>query len=1084
MSLQTQFAHRFHWTTRAKGMEIFLQGKCSVQWGDDSTVDADIHDGSHPSAVLIERELRKAIASCDCDTFAGGEMCQHIWATFLAIDKGRYLRDGLGRLPIALISQGNDCLREGNNVFALFDENSGPAKRLPPPPPKPTWGELLEKASAPIYAHRETAPSWPEYRKIYYGLEPQGESSPSKLRLKLTTVDLKDGQFRNFRPAKISRKQLPILPDPADREILLQIAGIEPEYSFYSVYDVPASLLLDPYLAKLMLPKISSTNRFIVNPVGPDFGTPRPLVYDTGESWQFSLRVHNGGENYRLAGGFRRGEEWLEVPGQTEVFHAGFIYADGRLYQAEWGDHDGWIKFLNDKHVIEVPISQSESLLERLLGGNLSSRVEVPPELHYERVCNPPKPHFKIHAKPVNESQPNRLLALLNFQYGEHTTECSSPRTGFFEAASRRLVLRDKEAEHAAEARLRALGMKPLRAWLNADANWEINAKKLPHIVRELLSAGFDVEAEGKLVKRPGTFNLGVSTGIDWFELHGEVDYEGQVVKLPELLKARQRGETMVRLGDGSFGMLPEEWLKKLGMLPALGETQEEHIRFRRNQTGFLDALLLSQPEIAFDEAFGHAREELRRFDGIRPGQQPESFQGTLRGYQLEGLGWFDFLRQFGFGGCLADDMGVGKTAQVLAMLEARRNGRPNPSLVVAPKSLIFNWRQEAARFTPGLRVFDYTGMGRSKDGIADHDLILTTYGTLIRDVAGLRDFVFDYVVLDESQAIKNSSTEAAKAARLLRSNHRLALSGTPVENHLGELWSLFEFLNPGMLGAASVFKMSGASARNPDEATRQLLAKALRPFILRRTKEQVVSELPEKSEQTVYCELEPAQRKVYNELRDHYRARLLKLVQDEGLAKSKIQILEALLRLRQAACHPRLIGTRAYKGPSAKLDMLLLQLEEIRQSGRKALVFSQFTSLLAIVRETLDKDGVRYAYLDGQTHDRQEQVRQFQEDPDCPLFLISLKAGGLGLNLTAAEYVFLLDPWWNPAVESQAIDRAHRIGQNRRVFAYRLIARDTVEEKVLELQRTKRDLADSIINADNSLIARLGREDLELLLS
>jgi len=338
--------------------------------------------------------------------------------------------------------------------------------------------------------------------------------------------------------------------------------------------------------------------------------------------------------------------------------------------------------------------------------------------------------------------------------------------------------------------------------------------------------------------------------------------------------------------------------------------------------------------------------------------------------------------------------------------------------------------------------------------------------------------------VLDEAQAVKNSGSEGAKAVRLIRASHHLALSGTPVENHLGELWSLFEFLNPGMLGSASVFRMAGGAARNPDEESRQLLAQAVRPFILRRTKAQVARELPERTEQTIYCELGKEQRALYDELRDHYRGALLTRIDKQGLAKSKIMVLEALLRLRQAACHPGLIDSDRKEEGSAKLEALIGQLQEVLESGHKALVFSQFTSLLAIVRKRLDDLGLVYEYLDGKTRDRQTRVERFQNDPACPLFLISLKAGGLGLNLTAADYVFLMDPWWNPAVEAQAIDRAHRIGQLRRVSAYRLIARNTVEEKVLDLQKTKKDLAAAIIGESNSVIRDLKREDLELLLS
>jgi SNF2 family DNA or RNA helicase len=518
-----------------------------------------------------------------------------------------------------------------------------------------------------------------------------------------------------------------------------------------------------------------------------------------------------------------------------------------------------------------------------------------------------------------------------------------------------------------------------------------------------------------------------------------------------------------------------------------MGEVEGDHIRFRPNQAGVLDALLATQPGVDCDEAFRHIRSELAGFQSVSPAEQPAGFNGRLREYQREGLGWMHFLRQFRFGGCLADDMGVGKTAQVLALLETRRELRARgeinaPSLAVVPKSLIFNWKQEVQRFTPRLRVLDYTGNARTRDDLSNCDLVLTTYGTLRRDALHFKDHIFDYVILDEAQAVKNARTESAKAVRLLRGNHRLALSGTPIENHLGELWSLLEFLNPGMLGAFP--QLNGGEMRNPSEDARRLLSHALRPFLLRRTKEQVATELPQKTEQTIYCEMEPRQRALYNGLRDHYRDSLLRKIGADGIAKSKIQVLEALLRLRQAACHPGLIDRKLVTHSSVKLDVLLEQLRAVLDEGHKALVFSQFTSLLAILRTSLRSGEMEYEYLDGKTVDRQACVERFQNDPECRLFLISLKAGGLGLNLTAADYVFILDPWWNPAVEAQAVDRAHRIGQARQVFAYRLIARDTVEEKVLQLQQTKRNLAEAIIGEQNSLIRDLTPEDIELLLS
>jgi SNF2 family DNA or RNA helicase len=382
------------------------------------------------------------------------------------------------------------------------------------------------------------------------------------------------------------------------------------------------------------------------------------------------------------------------------------------------------------------------------------------------------------------------------------------------------------------------------------------------------------------------------------------------------------------------------------------------------------------------------------------------------------------------------------------------------------------------------LRVLDQTGVDRARDasGFDEHDVVLTTYGTLRRDALLFKDVVFDYCILDEAQAIKNADSVSAKAARLLQGDYRLALSGTPIENHLGELWSLFEFLNPGMLGAASVFKLTHGGVRNPDEETRKLLAHALRPFLLRRTKEQVVRDLPPKVEQTLYCELESKQRKLYDELREHYRQSLLKRIEREGIQRAKIQILEALLRLRQAAIHPGLLDKERRGESSAKLDMLLPRLQEVIEEGHKTLVFSQFTGMLLILREHLDREGIAYAYLDGKTRDRQACVERFQTDPDCRLFLISLKAGGLGLNLTAAQYVFLLDPWWNPAVEAQATDRAHRIGQDKPVFVYKLIAQGTVEERIMQLQADKHALASRLYMESSGTAAAWTPADIEAL--
>lgn len=701
------------------------------------------------------------------------------------------------------------------------------------------------------------------------------------------------------------------------------------------------------------------------------------------------------------------------------------------------------------------------------------------------------------------------------------------------------LIQRNHRAEREAMNGLIAQGLRPLTS-AGPDV-LALPARQVPEAVGELLRRGWHVAADRRSVRDAAAPRLSVTTGTDWFELRGNVRYQradgsAQDIPLPEILAAARRGEHMINLDDGSQGLVPEQWLEQHGLLTAMGQLEEDHLRFSAPQAALLDALLAEQASVEVDEPFERLRQRLSQFRGVQPIDPDPRFKGALRPYQREGLGWMAMLRWFGTGGILADDMGLGKTIQVLAMLQMRvheqrqsqaaaHGGHVNdpssnteapahrPSLVVAPRSVVFNWVDEAQKFTDDLRVLAYTGADRQtlREAFAEHDLIVTSYGLLRRDIEALREFEFDYLILDEAQAIKNPAAQGAKAARLLRGLHRLALTGTPVENHLGDLWSIFEFLNPGMLGASAKFNellrstgsngngagASGNTAR-PDERTLGQISQALRPFILRRTKKQVLADLPDKTEQTIACEMDSAQRKIYDELRNYYRSHLfsqLDQIKAGGAAdagrttptiggKAGFMVLEALLRLRQAACHPGLISEDYNDAPSAKIDVLMELLEDVSAEGSKALIFSQFTSMLALVRQRFEQHNVRYCYLDGQTRNRREVVHRFQSDPRIDAFLVSLKSGGFGLNLTAAEYVFILDPWWNPAVEQQAIDRTHRIGQTRRVFAYRLICQDTVEQRIIDLQQQKQQIAEAIVGGEQHMLANLTRDDLEQLLS
>jgi superfamily II DNA or RNA helicase len=819
---------------------------------------------------------------------------------------------------------------------------------------------------------------------------------------------------------------------------------------------------------------------------------PPTMRWDDGQPWRFSLEIRTepGGKRWAWRGGLRRADNRMDLAEPLVLLPGLLVLGVGRSARFDDLGVMPWILRLRyEKEIIFVE-PQQDLMLGRILAEARVPSTELVESIQLEEIAARPRPCLTLRSPRQNWGMAaDKLLGELEFDYdgaiipaGRTTPLAVSTELGL-------VIRRDPRTESSADIKLFELGFREAKDPRLEPGTLELPAKRMGQVTKDLVQAGWRVEAEGKLIRPAGEFKLALATGIDWFDLDGGIDYGGQNVSLPELLTAARRGETMIELGDGSMGMLPEEWLKKYGMLADLGTAENGALRFSASQAGVLDALLANQPEIQVDAAFEKVRETLRQFEGVTAVDSPPGFHGELRPYQREGLGWLDYLQRFGFGGILADDMGLGKTIQVLALLQRRRFRRQakGPNLAVVPRSLVFNWIQEAARFTPRLKLLDYTGPNRHvmREKFPEYDLIVTTYGTLRTDITELTNVEFDYILLDEAQAIKNAESQSAKAARLLRGRHRLAISGTPIENHLGELWSILEFLNPGMLGSDTVFKRyaNSGGGGNLEAADRTLLARALRPFILRRTKAQVVQDLPEKTEQTLYCDMEADQRRCYEELRVHYRDALLRKDNAE-LNRSKIEVLEALLRLRQAACHPALINPDLAADSSAKLEMLLPSVAEVVEEGHKVLVFSQFTSFLAIVRERLDQEKLVYEYLDGRTRNRAAKVERFQSDPDCPIFLISLKAGGLGLNLTAAEYVYLLDPWWNPAVEAQAIDRSHRIGQTQHVFAYRLICRGTVEEKILELQQKKRDLADAILNADNRMISTLTREDLEFLLS
>ncbi|MBL8176846.1 MAG: DEAD/DEAH box helicase [Bryobacterales bacterium] len=1076
MPLLADISASFPSVVRQRGDWIYRGGNVKIVSGNPTSVDALVK-GTYKYEVSLQRSSEVVRVSCTCPYYMSDGPCKHIWAALLAAADRNYL-DAAG----------------GKTARIVEDWEMTPPLAAAKPEPVAKWKQALG------YIHQQgnlrpfgDPDPWPEHREVFYIVDPAAVAGGvgGSFSFKVEVRDLsRSGKPGKLKELKLLRKQIVDITNETDRSILAALAGAAPSgYSYSGSIDLmPTSFSLSLPLGLETLRAIVTSGRCLLRREyreQPD--RMQKLTWDDQPPWEFRALIDRDGPLYTMQGAFLREGQRMDVREPNLLFADGLLLAHNRVSRFEPAGAFHWVTAFRREGAIPFPAKDAVQFQAEVLKGTKLPVIEWPADLHFEDVQSAPRPLVRIgRGQRALAGESPMLRVDLNFDYGTVAFPWNHPEAGFFDAVGRRNIRRDKAAEQEALQRLERMGFTlsqdtyaPHEQW------WELPERKLPAAVGEMVKAGWHVEAEGKMFQTATSFDMQLTSGIDWFELHGAVRYGSTTVGLPELLQALRKGETMLKLDDGTFGLMPEEFLEKFGALLRFGDTQEDHVRYSRAQAGILD-VFLAERDVQVDAQFEQARQRLRAFHGIEAAEQPERFQGELRQYQREGLAWLNFLNAYGWGGCLADDMGVGKTAQVLAMLEQRRAAGAGPSLVVVPRSLIYNWQQEATRFTPLLRVLDNSGAARSKDprDFLEYNVVLTTYGTLRRDVVDFREFEFDYVILDEAQAIKNASSESAKAARLLRSKHRLAMSGTPIENHLGELWSLFEFLNPGMLGGVSVFQAASGALRNPDEVTRLLLSRAVRPFILRRTKTQVVKELPAKTEQTIFCELDANQRKLYDELRDYYRGKLLGHISEKGMGRSKLQVLEALLRLRQAACHPALIDEERALHVSAKFETLLPQLEEVTAEGHKALVFSQFTSLLTLLRTQLDSDKVPYEYLDGSTRNRQERVERFQSDPDCKVFLISLKAGGLGLNLTAADYVFLLDPWWNPAVEAQAIDRTHRIGQTRPVFAYRLIARDTVEEKVLELQRSKRELADAIITEDNRFLGNLKREDLEILFS
>lgn len=604
-----------------------------------------------------------------------------------------------------------------------------------------------------------------------------------------------------------------------------------------------------------------------------------------------------------------------------------------------------------------------------------------------------------------------------------------------------------------------------------------------------LIENNIEIRIKGndkKITKNNLSIGFSGKSDFNWLEFGIHCTDENGIKHPVNLKRSFVRGR-MIKTKN-FFTIISYEDLEKIKSLLSVGELTDNSININSKNTGIIN-ILYDKIENKNDLNIKKSKEihdKLKDFTTINNYEVPFGFKGILRDYQQSGYNWLNFLHEYNLNGCLADDMGLGKTIQTLAFLFNQKHLNPNStSLIVVPVVTITNWENEIKKFTPNIKYLIHHGQSRKKDidYIKIFDVVIVSYNTLRNDIEHFTKIYFNYVVLDEAQNIKNYKSVIFKSIKLLNSAHRLSLTGTPIENTILELWSQMEFLNPGLLGKISDFKKNFAKPIeiDQDENTTARLKEIIYPFILRRKKESVVHELPPKTEIVLYSEMNDEQAALYNNLRDHYKEKIDKKIEKDGINSSAIDIFEAMLKLRQLALFPQLIDSSYREVSSTKFEQIKGVINTIINGDHKLIIFSQFVRTLTIIKEFCNENKLSYSYIDGSVNSkkRASEIDKFQNDNKTKLILLSLKAGGVGINLTSADYVVLFDPWWNPALESQAIDRAYRIGQNRKVFAYKLIVKNTIEEKILQLQERKKDLARGIITNEKSFFKYLSKQDI-----
>lgn len=1109
----------------AAAEEILRKNKCSILLAANERVEAELDTGGENYHIILQKnDERNFDTSCTCYEGAH-QLCKHKTALFLQLlnnwgphyfdsirnwDKEKNkLLEGYGySMEDNLSDKFEFIYKEGKPFLKVIDSSvlrvspgfsNKPATAIQTPDAAPTTVAIKNKQAALVFNANE---------KLF----------------PFVSIDVVQGNFDEERKSFIGHVEKLDLSkfintDPfseKDRQLIQQARKLQQqEINKYLNRNSPFSGFWEniihqeneeyPEETKLLIaeflhPKLRRI--FEENKGGPAFYLPSGKRFNTQNLVEVELSTISPVLEFRIS------------PSGNEQLMESLVNLDQdkvNLTENQWNSD---ALFLLDKTLFLWKKSE-----ETLIAEKFKSALHIPknqwPSLLKE-LALPLSNDYKVSfdaslIKETKEGRPDISITLIEkgdflmfqpvFTYKGFSVKANDKETIIIPDNDKVLMVkRNKEAEEEFVSKLSSLHSQFIKQPQNKSLvlkgpdvlknNWfflfvdAMNEMKVPVF-------GFEALKNFRFNTAKPSTKIHLSSGMDWFDAKVELAFGDQRIGIKEIQKALSNKQSFVQLDDGTLGILPDEWIKKYALLFKVGEGKNNQLRLSKFHLSVIDDLYEQRDEKELSFELDEKYERLRNFKSIPEISVPDELENRLRPYQTSGFQWLNYLNTVGWGGILADDMGLGKTVQTLSMLShyAKEEGGLK-ALVVCPTTLIYNWENEIKKFTPSLSFRIHHGNSRVKkqEELNGTDILITTYGTLRSDIQLLIKINFDYVVLDESQFIKNPFSKVTKAACLLNARNRICMSGTPLQNNTFDIFAQMNFLNPGLLGSVEFFRneFSTPIDKFGEQEQKDHLKKLLYPFILRRTKEQVAKDLPEKTETILFCEMEDKQRETYEAYRHSYRDKILGVIDDQGVGKSQLTILQGLMKLRQICDSPAILNEEEkYPNDSIKLKELTREITE-NIGEHKALVFSQFLGMLALIREKLKENNIEFEYFDGSTppHERERAIQNFQNNDNCRVFLISLKAGGVGLNLTAADYVYIVDPWWNPAVEQQAIDRTHRIGQTKNIFAYRMICKDTIEDKILQLQERKRILAKELISDDQTFVKSLSKEDVEYLFS